>query len=228
MPRSRGRCDASASTTSTSTTSTASTRAPRSRRPSAPSPSWSQAGKVRHIGLSEAWTDTIRRAHAIHPITALQSEYSLFTRDQEEILPLLRELGIGLVPYSPLGRGFLTGRDPLDRGLRRRRLPQGQPAVRRGGLPAEPGPRRRGPGRRHRGRRHPRAGRPRVAAEPGRRHRADPGHQAGQPGRGERRRRRRRAHRRAAAPPRRAAPGRGRAPHRGADAPHRAVRRGPR
>ncbi|GAA4756351.1 aldo/keto reductase [Actinomycetospora chibensis] len=68
-----------------------------------------QAGKVRHIGLSEAWTHTIRRAHATHPITALQSEYSLFTRDQEEILPLLRELGIGLVPYSPLGRGFLTG-----------------------------------------------------------------------------------------------------------------------
>ena len=68
-----------------------------------------EQGKVRHIGLSEAWTDTIRRAHATHPITALQSEYSLFTRDQEEILPLLRELGIGLVPYSPLGRGFLTG-----------------------------------------------------------------------------------------------------------------------
>src|SRR3954454_3633796 len=68
-----------------------------------------QAGKVRHIGLSEAWTDTIRRAHATHPITALQSESSLFTRDQEAILPLLRELGIGLVPYSPLGRGFLTG-----------------------------------------------------------------------------------------------------------------------
>ena len=109
MPRSRGRCAASASTTSTSTTSTASTRAPRSRRPSAPSPSSSRQGKVRHIGLSEAWTDTIRRAHATHPITALQSEYSLFTRDQEEILPLLRELGIGLVPYSPLGRGFLTG-----------------------------------------------------------------------------------------------------------------------
>lgn len=67
------------------------------------------AGKVRHLGLSEAWTDTVRRAHATHPIAALQSEYSLFTRDQEEILPLLRELGIGLVPYSPLGRGFLTG-----------------------------------------------------------------------------------------------------------------------
>jgi aryl-alcohol dehydrogenase-like predicted oxidoreductase len=67
-------------------------------------------GKVRHIGLSEAWVGTIRRAHAVHPITALQSEYSLFTRDQEdEVLPLLRELGIGFVAYSPLGRGLLTG-----------------------------------------------------------------------------------------------------------------------
>jgi aryl-alcohol dehydrogenase-like predicted oxidoreductase len=67
-------------------------------------------GKIRHIGLSEAWVDNIRRAHAVHPITALQSEYSLWTRDQEpEVLPLLRELGIGLVAYSPLGRGFLTG-----------------------------------------------------------------------------------------------------------------------
>ena len=67
-------------------------------------------GKVRHIGLSEAWVGTIRRAHAVHPIAALQSEYSLFTRDQEdEVLPLLRELGIGFVAYSPLGRGLLTG-----------------------------------------------------------------------------------------------------------------------
>jgi aryl-alcohol dehydrogenase-like predicted oxidoreductase len=69
------------------------------------------AGKVRHIGLSEAGVETIRRAHAVHPITALQSEYSLWTRDMEaEILPLVRELGIGFVAYSPLGRGFLTGR----------------------------------------------------------------------------------------------------------------------
>ncbi|SCF25264.1 aldo/keto reductase [Micromonospora mirobrigensis] len=68
-----------------------------------------EAGKIRYVGLSEAWVDTIRRAHAVHPVTALQSEYSLWTRDQEEILPLLRELGIGLVAYSPLGRGFLTG-----------------------------------------------------------------------------------------------------------------------
>ena len=69
-----------------------------------------QQGKVRHFGLSEAGANTIRRAHAIQPITALQSEYSLWWREPErEILPTLEELGIGLVPYSPLGRGFLTG-----------------------------------------------------------------------------------------------------------------------
>ncbi|HET8978596.1 MAG TPA: aldo/keto reductase [Solirubrobacteraceae bacterium] len=68
------------------------------------------AGKVRFLGLSEAAADTIRRAHAVHPISALQSEYSLWSRDPEdEILPVLRELEIGLVAYSPLGRGFLTG-----------------------------------------------------------------------------------------------------------------------
>ena len=68
------------------------------------------AGKVRFIGLSEAGVQTIRRAHAVHPITALQSEYSLWSRDPEdEVLPVLRELGIGFVAYSPLGRGFLTG-----------------------------------------------------------------------------------------------------------------------
>jgi aryl-alcohol dehydrogenase-like predicted oxidoreductase len=68
-------------------------------------------GKVRHLGLSEASPETIRRAHAVHPITALQTEYSLWERTLEaEILPTLRELGIGLVAYSPLGRGFLTGR----------------------------------------------------------------------------------------------------------------------
>ena len=75
-----------------------------------------EAGKVRHLGLSEASAATIRRAHAVHPITALQTEYSLFTRDlEDEILAVIRELGIGLVPYSPLGRGLLTGtitRDP--------------------------------------------------------------------------------------------------------------------
>ncbi len=83
------------------------------------------AGKVTHLGLSEASPATIRRAHAVHPITALQTEYSLFTRDVErEILPTLRELGIGLVPYSPLGRGILTGAitsvDDLDEADSRR------------------------------------------------------------------------------------------------------------
>ena len=69
-----------------------------------------QAGKVKYLGLSEASPATIRRAHAVHPITALQSEYSLWSRDPEgELLSTLRELGIGFVPYSPLGRGFLTG-----------------------------------------------------------------------------------------------------------------------
>jgi aryl-alcohol dehydrogenase-like predicted oxidoreductase len=90
-----------------------------------------EAGKVRYLGLSEAAPDTIRRAHATHPISALQSEYSLWTRDVEaEILPTLRELGIGLVPYSPLGRGFLTGTirslDALDDGDFRRRSPRFQ------------------------------------------------------------------------------------------------------
>jgi aryl-alcohol dehydrogenase-like predicted oxidoreductase len=84
-----------------------------------------EAGKVRHLGLSEASAATIRRGHATHPITALQTEYSLFTRDiEDEILPTLRELGIGLVPYSPLGRGLLTGRitseDALDENDSRR------------------------------------------------------------------------------------------------------------
>jgi aryl-alcohol dehydrogenase-like predicted oxidoreductase len=70
-----------------------------------------QAGKVRHFGLSEAGVNTIRRAHAVQPVTALQSEYSLWWREPEkEVLPALEELGIGFVPFSPLGRGFLTGK----------------------------------------------------------------------------------------------------------------------
>ena len=68
-----------------------------------------QEGKVRHLGLSEVDGDLLRRAHAVHPITAVQSEYSLWTRDVEAVTPVMAELGIGLVPYSPLGRGFLTG-----------------------------------------------------------------------------------------------------------------------
>jgi len=70
-----------------------------------------QAGKVKHFGLSEAGAKTIRRAHAVQPVTALQSEYSLFWREPEtEIIPTLEELGIGFVPFSPLGKGFLTGK----------------------------------------------------------------------------------------------------------------------
>jgi aryl-alcohol dehydrogenase-like predicted oxidoreductase len=88
-----------------------------------------EQGKVRHIGLSEAAPDTIRRANAVHPIAALQTEYSLWTRDPEaEVLPTCRELGIGFVPYSPLGRGFLAGRfsspDELEEGDFRRRGPR--------------------------------------------------------------------------------------------------------
>jgi aryl-alcohol dehydrogenase-like predicted oxidoreductase len=88
-----------------------------------------QAGKIRHIGMSEASPATIRRAYAVHPVTALQTEYSLWTRDPEaEILPLVRELGIGFVAYSPLGRGFLTGQirslDQLDADDFRRTNPR--------------------------------------------------------------------------------------------------------
>jgi aryl-alcohol dehydrogenase-like predicted oxidoreductase len=88
-----------------------------------------EAGKVRHIGLSEAAPETIRRANAVHPITAVQTEYSLWSRDPEaEILPTCHELGIGFVPYSPLGRGFLAGRftspDELDENDFRRTGPR--------------------------------------------------------------------------------------------------------
>ena len=88
-----------------------------------------QAGKVKHLGLSEAGAQTIRRAHAVHPITALQSEWSLWTRDPEnQVLPTVRELGIGFVAYSPLGRGFLAGRfsspDELEEDDFRKRHPR--------------------------------------------------------------------------------------------------------
>src|SRR6476620_452869 len=92
-----------------------------------------QAGKVRHLGLSEASPRTIRRAHAVHPIAALQTEYSLWTRDPEdEVLPTVRELGIGFVAYSPIGRGFLSGRiktiDDLEANDFRRNNPRFQGA----------------------------------------------------------------------------------------------------
>ena len=87
------------------------------------------AGKVGHIGLCEVSAATLRRAHAVHPVAAIQSEYSLWTRDPEAgVLPVCRELGVGFVPYSPLGRGFLTGRmktlDDLDSGDFRRSNPR--------------------------------------------------------------------------------------------------------
>jgi aryl-alcohol dehydrogenase-like predicted oxidoreductase len=88
-----------------------------------------EQGKILHIGLSEAAPETIRRAHAVHPITAVQTEYSLWSREPEnEILPTCRELGIGFVPYSPLGRGFLSGRfkrpEDLDQNDFRRHGPR--------------------------------------------------------------------------------------------------------
>ncbi len=91
-----------------------------------------QEGKVRHFGLSEAGVKTIRRAHAVHPVTAVQSEYSLWWRSPEkELLPALEELGIGFVPYSPLGRGFLTGKidekTPIDSSEFRASLPRFSP-----------------------------------------------------------------------------------------------------
>ncbi|ROQ38727.1 aldo/keto reductase family protein [Frondihabitans sp. PhB188] len=136
-------------------------------------------GKVRHLGLSEAAPATIRRAHAVHPITALQTEYSLWSREPEdEILRTVRELGIGFVPYSPLGRGFLTGRirtvDDLDDDDFRRFNPRFQGDNLQGNI------------RHRRGRRHDRAGsrgrpgpdRPRVAPLEGHRHRPHPRHEA--------------------------------------------------
>lgn len=94
-----------------------------------------RAGKVRHLGLSEAGARTIRRAHAVHPIAALQSEWSLWTRDLEaEIVPLCRELGIGLVPFSPLGRGFLTGRYSSVEGLAETDVRRSQPRFADGNL----------------------------------------------------------------------------------------------
>ncbi|MFJ6486813.1 MULTISPECIES: aldo/keto reductase [unclassified Streptomyces] len=94
-----------------------------------------EAGKVRHLGLSEAGAHTIRRAHAVHPIAALQSEWSLWTRDLEaEIGPACRELGIGLVPFSPLGRGFLTGRYSSVEGLAENDVRRSQPRFADGNL----------------------------------------------------------------------------------------------
>ena len=99
-----------------------------------------QAGKVKHFGLSEANAEQIRRAHAVQPVTALQSEYSLWWRAIEaDVLPTCEELGIGLVPYSPLGRGYLTGKIDESTTFAEHRHPQPQPALHPGGDQSQPG-----------------------------------------------------------------------------------------
>ena len=138
-----------------------------------------QAGKVRYLGLSEVNAETLRAAHAVHPITALQSEYSLFTRDIEaEVLPTARELGIGIVPYSPVGRGLLTGAITSVEGLAADDFRRTNPRFADGNLEANlklvDGAAR---GRR-RERAHPGAVGSGMAARTGPGHRADPGHQA--------------------------------------------------
>ena len=179
----------SASTSSTSTTSTASIPRRRSRTPSARWPSSCAPARCATSACRRRAPTTIRRAHAVHPIAALQTEYSLWTRDPEdEILPTVRELGIGFVAYSPLGRGFLTGQIKTRRRPRRRRLPAQLAA-----LPGRELRRRTSTlvdaDQRDRAREglHAVAARARVGAGAGRRHRADPRHQAAQVPRGERR-----------------------------------------
>ena len=136
-------------------------------------------GKVRFLGLSEASPQTIRAAHAVHPIAAVQSEYSLWSRDlEQDVLPTLRDLEIGLVAYSPLGRGFLAGRFPLAGRPRSERLaPQPAPLSRR-----ERRAQRRAGREGCRARRgegcHSRSARARLGARAGGRRRADPWHQA--------------------------------------------------
>ena len=164
-------CAASAPTTSTSTGRPGSTRASRSRRPSARSPSWSQAGYVRHIGLSEVGADTLRRAHAVHPIADLQIEYSLISRGiEDEILPTARELGIGITAYGVLSRGLLSGH--WTRGPRRRRDFRGHLPRFSGGEPgAQPRPGRGAARGRAGAGRQRRPGRDRLGALPRRGHR---------------------------------------------------------
>ena len=95
---------------------------------------------MKHFGLSEAGVKTIRRAHAVQPVTALQSEYSLWWRKPEtEVIPTLEELGIGFVPYSPLGQGFSHRQDGCEDDVRERRFPQHAPALHAGSAEGEPG-----------------------------------------------------------------------------------------
>ena len=161
------------------------------------------AGKVRHFGLSEASAATIRKAHAVFPVTAVQSEYSLWTRDPEpEVLPTCAELGIGFVPFSPLGKGFLTGSVSAATGSsHRRRRPRHYPAIRRREPRREPGPRRPGDRAGRHQRRRPGTNRARLAADPAPVDRADPGHPPTLPSARERRRHRRAAQRATKSPP---------------------------
>ena len=146
---SRARCSGWASTPSTSTTSTASTRrCHRGRRRRGQGTH--RAGKVKHFGMSEAGARTIRRAHAVQPVTAVQSEYSLWwRRPEEEVLAACEELGIGFVPVQPARQGLPHRHHrPHDQLRRRQRHPQHHPAVHARGAQAQPGPGR--PARRHR------------------------------------------------------------------------------
>ena len=149
-----------------------------------------QAGKVKHFGLSEAGVGTIRRAHAVQPVAALQSEYSLWWREPEkEVIPTLEELGIGFVPFSPLGKGFLTGKIDDGHKFDRIRLPQHDPTLQRGEPQGQPGPG--GSDRRHCGakERHPGPDRAGVVAGPEALDRAHPRHDQDAPHAGEQRRR---------------------------------------
>ncbi len=153
-------------------------------------------GKVRHFGLSEAAAKTIRRAHAVQPVAALQSEYSLWTRDPEpEILPTLEELGIGFVPFSPLGQGIPDGEDRSEHHVREHGFPQHPPAVHARGTRGQSGAR--GSARQDCGGegRDDRPDRPRLASRPEALDRADPRNDEAAQARGEHRRRRHRADR---------------------------------
>ena len=146
-----------------------------------------RAGKVRHVGLSECSAATLRRAHAVHPIAAVQSEYSLWERGVErEILPAARELGVGFVPYSPLGRGFLTGQITRRAELADDDYRHHDPRFADENFAAQPRDRRRAERDRPRARASASAGRARVAARAGRRRGADPGLEAPRDARGQR------------------------------------------
>ena len=142
-------------------------------------------GKVKHFGLSEPGVKTIRRAHAVQPVTAIQSEYSLWwRRPEEELLPTLEELGIGLVPFSPLGKGFLTGKIDEKTTFDQVRLPQHRSSLYAGGPESESGPGRSASHDRRTEEGDACSDSARLAACPEAVDRSDPGHhKAGAPGR---------------------------------------------